>query len=188
MNGPSARGRPRKPETDRAILDAAVELLVSGGYESLTMEAVAAASAISRPTVYRRYANREALLEAAVNHVMAAIPIVGEARDGAAEVRALLGNTVLMLTRTPVGPIFRAMIPHLPRYPALARIANELGQKRRQKLRRAFARGRRDGSLVSDKPTDAIIDGVLGAVYFRFFITGRRLDEGYAQDLLVALL
>ncbi|MEU1090604.1 TetR/AcrR family transcriptional regulator [Streptomyces sp. NPDC005576] len=55
-------GRPRDTETDRAILDAAQELLLRDGYAGLSMERVAARAGVGKPTVYRRWPSRTALV------------------------------------------------------------------------------------------------------------------------------
>jgi AcrR family transcriptional regulator len=52
---PSRRGRPRDPRRSRAIVDAARELLREGGWNALTIEAVASRAGVGRPTVYRRW-------------------------------------------------------------------------------------------------------------------------------------
>jgi AcrR family transcriptional regulator len=61
-SGSPRRGRPRKAETDQAILAAACELLLAGGYSRLSMEAVAARSGITKPTLYRRWPSKAALV------------------------------------------------------------------------------------------------------------------------------
>ena len=59
-------GRPRDPAADRAILDATLHLLAEQGYQAMSIEGVAAASGVSRPTVYRRYASKADLVAAAL--------------------------------------------------------------------------------------------------------------------------
>jgi AcrR family transcriptional regulator len=44
------------------LLDIALELIVTGGYRSLSMAAIAEAAGVSRPIVYRSYPNLQALL------------------------------------------------------------------------------------------------------------------------------
>lgn len=65
-----ARGRPRSPETDRRILDAALSLLRESGPQALTIESVAATSGVARTTVYRRYENRRELLAACLDQLV----------------------------------------------------------------------------------------------------------------------
>ena len=67
----SARGRPRSPEADRAIMDAAVRLLTEEGYGRMSVERVAAEAGVGKATVYRRYRDRQDLAAAAVVHMLA---------------------------------------------------------------------------------------------------------------------
>ena len=66
-----ARGRPRRPETDRRILDAARALLRESGPTAVTIEAVAARSGVARTTIYRRYSDRRELITAALEQLVA---------------------------------------------------------------------------------------------------------------------
>lgn len=59
-------GRPREQHVDDAILATTRELLAEVGFERLTMTDVAARAGVGRPTVYRRYPSKEALVAASV--------------------------------------------------------------------------------------------------------------------------
>ncbi len=64
---PPARGRPRDPSCDAAILQATVELVAEVGYDRTTLDAVAARAGVSKPTIYRRWpAGKDELVAAAV--------------------------------------------------------------------------------------------------------------------------
>lgn len=63
--------RRRGRELQDALLVAAWEQLVSGGYGAFTIDAVAARAATSKPVIYRRWPNREALVMAAIRHYFA---------------------------------------------------------------------------------------------------------------------
>lgn len=56
------RGRPRNPEKDDAIREAAWALLAEVGYEGLTFEAVAERAGCTRATLYRRFASKIELI------------------------------------------------------------------------------------------------------------------------------
>lgn len=60
-------GRPRSAEADEAILDAAIDLLIENGIDGTSIEQVARRAGVTRATVYRRYADRTALLVAAIH-------------------------------------------------------------------------------------------------------------------------
>lgn len=59
-------GRPREPEVDQRILDAAFQLMAQHGYNRMSMDAVAANAGVTKPTIYRRYASKIELATAAV--------------------------------------------------------------------------------------------------------------------------
>src|SRR3954453_502741 len=68
-------GRPRSAEADRAILQAALELLAEDGYRLLTMERVRERSGVGKATIYRRYGSKEELVSAAIEHLNSDIPM-----------------------------------------------------------------------------------------------------------------
>ncbi|GAB3881230.1 TetR/AcrR family transcriptional regulator [Kibdelosporangium lantanae] len=59
-------GRPRSAEADTAILTAAIELLIDRGVAQVSVEQVARQAGVTRATVYRRFADLDELLVAAV--------------------------------------------------------------------------------------------------------------------------
>jgi AcrR family transcriptional regulator len=59
--------RRRGADLENALLEAAWEVLVEDGYRGFTYEAIAARAGTSRPVLYRRWAQREDLLFAALN-------------------------------------------------------------------------------------------------------------------------
>jgi len=60
--------RRRGQELEDALLEAAWEELVTGGYGSFTIDAVAERAGTSRPVLYRRWRNRQELVLAAIRH------------------------------------------------------------------------------------------------------------------------
>ncbi|WP_170223379.1 TetR/AcrR family transcriptional regulator [Nonomuraea turkmeniaca] len=67
---PSARRHGKATKRD-AILGAAVELLLAGGYENTSMDAVAAAAGVSKTTVYAHFADKSEIFEAVMRKASA---------------------------------------------------------------------------------------------------------------------
>jgi AcrR family transcriptional regulator len=67
---PSARGRPRRAETDERIRTAALELLRASGPGAVNIDAVSARSGVARTTIYRRYGSREELMAALLDQLV----------------------------------------------------------------------------------------------------------------------
>jgi AcrR family transcriptional regulator len=59
-----SRGRPRDPDTDRAILHAAFDLFVERGVDGASMEQIARPAGVGKLTVYRRWSKEERLAQA----------------------------------------------------------------------------------------------------------------------------
>ena len=59
-------GRPRNPQIDDAVLRATVELIGETAYADLTVGAIAARAATSKPAIYRRWPSKAALVHEAV--------------------------------------------------------------------------------------------------------------------------
>src|SRR5437870_5218075 len=77
------RGRPRSPSADRAIAEATVELLASGGFASLKIERVAERAGVGKTTIYRRWPTKEQLVASALSEFADdfAVPDSGSSRD-----------------------------------------------------------------------------------------------------------
>lgn len=63
---PAAPGRPRDPEVDRRIAQAALELFGEAGWAGFAMETVARRAGVGKASLYLRWSGKEALLTDAV--------------------------------------------------------------------------------------------------------------------------
>jgi AcrR family transcriptional regulator len=81
--------RRRGAALEDAILEAAWDQLLEGGYQAFTIEAVAERAHTSRPVVYRRWAGRPELMRAAIAHFgdrnPFVVPDTGNLRDDVLE-------------------------------------------------------------------------------------------------------
>jgi AcrR family transcriptional regulator len=67
-------GRPRDLGNDVAILDATEHLLGRRGYEAMTIDQVAAAAGVSKPTIYKRYSGKRDLVWAMIDRLRPPLP------------------------------------------------------------------------------------------------------------------
>jgi AcrR family transcriptional regulator len=96
-NGTGTRrpGRPRKEIDMQAVADGAARLFADGGYDAVSIEAVAEKLSVSRATLYRTVSTKEdlmgILLERTTEELnLAAKALVAEHRDPADELPALI--------------------------------------------------------------------------------------------------
>ncbi len=178
------RGRPLNPANDRAIFEATVEIATESGLNAVNIGAVSRRAGVSRPTIYRRFSNTRKLLEACITHILET-QLVAPARleDPREQTIELLSNTIDMLTKTSIGKLYRAAITHLESDPELTRLISSFGASRRKDLNNALAAAQRHGGLDAEKSIQVVGDALVGAIYFRFLMTQRRLDRRYVEEL-----
>jgi AcrR family transcriptional regulator len=82
---------------ERALLDAAWDEMVEGGYAAFTMDAVAARADTSRPVLYRRWSDKHELVRAAVVHALdrdvITIPDTGSLRGDTIALMKIINET-----------------------------------------------------------------------------------------------
>ncbi|HEY4240444.1 MAG TPA: TetR/AcrR family transcriptional regulator [Kofleriaceae bacterium] len=143
-------------ELDHALLDAAWQQLVDEGYAAFTMDAVAARAETSRAVLYRRWADKHALVRAVVAHITRpdelAIADTGSLRGDTIAMLKLANRTRLELvtamtvhlggyyqeTGTSPTDLRKTLFPHRPHIPRLL-------------LDRAIARGEIHPALATDR-------------------------------------
>lgn len=172
-----APGRPRDPRVDEAILGAALDALAVDGYAGMSIEGVAAAAGVAKPTVYRRYPSKADLATAALATLAAAEPEpdTGSTRDDLVAALATFQRNHLR----PNGPaLLGTVLAEEHRTPELlAMFRQRLLRPRRARLRALLARGQDRGEVRADADLDAAVNALVGAVYARH-LTG----EGVPAD------
>jgi AcrR family transcriptional regulator len=181
---PRPRGRPRNPQARAAIVRAARELLDEVGLAGLTIEAVAARSGISKPTIYRSWPNAQALAMTAFLETTA--PDVAFRRSGSAvgDLRAHLRKVAeTFATRT--GRNVAAMMAAAQGETELSKaFRNHFILQSREEGRRLLARGIESGDLRADLDVDIALDLIYAPLYFRLLVGHGALDSRFTDGLL----
>ncbi|GAA2214265.1 TetR/AcrR family transcriptional regulator [Nonomuraea monospora] len=112
--------RRRGAHLERAILDAAWDLLTQVGYARLSMEAVAAKASTSRPVIHRRWPTRARLALAAMDHFAPAETAPPDTGSLRTDLLALM-EQVAGRTKTVHGEILAGMAAETARDPEAAR-------------------------------------------------------------------
>jgi AcrR family transcriptional regulator len=169
-------GRPRDAATDKAIAKATLDLLAEVGLHGVTLEAIAARAGISRPTLYRRFPNREAIVIAALLGAVRPLrdPNLGSTR---ADLFAMLSALVDDLDER-VGASVLGVHAALRSDPVLARpFRKQYLAPRAMVISAVLARGMERGELRSDLPADVLRDLIFGPAIYRLLITGKPMNE-----------
>lgn len=181
---PHRRGADRTDAILRATLDLGQEI----GYAKLSMEAVATRAGASKQTIYRRWSSKAALLLDAMislNEPALDYPVDGDVVD---DLRTQIRSTVDLMTRPPVGPLFKALIAEAQHNPQIAASLNErfiTPQALKTVARLRIAR--EEGQLSPAFDLDLAMAILSGPLYFQFLIAQEPLTHAYVDRLLDAL-
>lgn len=186
--GQRPRGRPREPQTDRRILDAAFRLMLQGGYARLSIDQVAEEAGVGRPTIYRRYRGKEDLAIAA----LAAAQIESLNLPQTGETRADLVTHLQRFAAAAGRPYGMAMIgtvlaeehetPELLRH-----FREDVVTSRRRIFRGLLEKADERGELRSGVDLDLAINLLVGA-YYAQYLEGRPFDDGWAARVVDTIL
>ena len=182
----SRRGRPRSQAHDDAILDAAVQMLAEVGYTRLSMEGVATAAGVSKPTLYLRYASKAELVAAAFARVRMdeAPPLSGDLRaDLVAQLRHLRA-TFERVGMSVLG-VCLAEEEHVP--DLIEELRARSLRPGRQVLRDALLAARDRGEIGRDADLEAAIEMAIGAYYARY-LSGEGFAPGWEERIADATL
>jgi len=180
----ATRGRPRSDRINRAILDAARQLLIRDGYTRLRLEHVAAAAGVGKATIYRRWPSKEDLAQALVQDLAGPHLAIEDVGDTRAEMLAAVMNPLKAITETNFGPVIRALMSQIAGNPKLGDPFREtVVRMRRDEVAKMIARGIERGDLCPDADVDVATELLVGPVYFRL-VFGGELDEEFANRIV----
>lgn len=169
----------RSARKRRAIVDAATTLFLRHGYLGTSMDQIAAFAAVSKPTVYKFFPDKERLFTAIVAETLdrASTPFLAElsrvAETGrlAGDLRQLARDYLATVIQPPVLQLRRLVIGASHQLPGLARAYYEQAPERTL-LALAGCFGR-----LADRGLLRVVDPELAASHFAFLVLGRALDK-----------
>ena len=184
---PRRPGRPRRSETDDHIAAAALALLREHGPEAVSVSAVAARSGVARTTIYRRFRDRQELLEAALRPVAGSGTPPGSA-SVTEKVGWLLDQTARVLTEgIGLGGVAAALAGRDPDFGPALRASLEAALA---PVRAQVAADMAEGSLTRHGDPDLVLDLILGS-YLAEVVRHGSPRPGWRRqvtDLLTAVL
>lgn len=186
LRGP---GRPRDAGRDRAILRATLKILRNKGYAGLTIEGVAARAHVSRPTIYRRWRSKPALVVAAlVDSTRLAIPVAdtGSLRGDLIEVQR---HQVELMNSPESRRVTAGLVADLAADPELGQVY--VGQylvPRRAAVAQVLRRGVDRGELDPGTDLDFAYELLIGPLFMRAVVWGQPLAPEAAEQTAEVVL
>lgn len=167
----STPGRPRDPDVDRRLAEAAVELYGEAGWAGFSIDAVARRAGVGKASVYLRWSNREELLADALR-----LAIVHIAQVSTGSVRGDLIDLARQFLELYLGPAGRASLRlgvEVAQIPGLLEWYQDLGESQRLAARRIVRRAIEHGELPRGTSTTLVLDTLCGGAMFHAMTVDR---------------
>jgi AcrR family transcriptional regulator len=178
---PRRRGAQRRTELLNVTLDLAAEV----GYKGLNIEAVARRAGVGKHTIYRRWPSITELLFDALSHVWISDLDYHTTGSVRTDLREQFLRSTHALSTPPIGPLYRSVIAEAQIDPALrsalhTRFLATVEQRTLDRITQA----QRTGELVANTDLEYAAEVLSGALYYRFLLTTRPVDEHTIDQLL----
>ncbi len=182
-------GRPRDARHDQAILEATLEILQEQGYRGVTIEGVAARAGVGRPTIYRRWPSKPALVVAAlVQSARLALPVpdTGSLRR---DLIAVQRHQVELMNAPEARRVTAGLIADLADDPELAdTYVSQYLAPRRATVWQVLQRGVDRGELDADVDFAFVYDLLVGPLFMRAVVWGQPLAPDAAEKTADVIL
>jgi AcrR family transcriptional regulator len=184
------RGRPRSEKARRAILNAAIELLLAQGLDAVSMDEVADHAGVSKATIYRWWPTKETLALDALYHewdtFRPSLPDTGSLRG---DLLALIRPWVRRARKRPYARVVAALIEETHTDPEFAKLYHErFVTPRRAPAGAVLERAIERGEIAADSDVELTLDLIYGALFHRLLHGHAPLDNRFVEDVVDATL
>lgn len=181
------QGRPRDPDVEVNVLDAARRLTAEKGPDAWSMDELASVANVGKATIYRRWDSKEAVIWDAWLSIE--FPRASSSQD---DIRRELTELLLRLCRwhEDAGrPTVLSRILTFSRVnPEARRCLDEYLQRAEAPIKTVLQRAASAGQIAPDESCDAaldaVLDAVVGACVYQSLLRGRPVDADFVARLL----
>ncbi|MPZ74502.1 MAG: TetR family transcriptional regulator [Nitriliruptorales bacterium] len=184
----SARGRPRDPTVEAAVIDATLAELAAHGFDGMTIDGIATRAGVSKPTIYRRWADKPALAISAIAQLVAQEEGPPSTGDLVGDLTRQLAAAHHNLELSGSVPMLGTVLATRDRHPELLQLYRERLLRPRRRillgiLRDAQRRGEIHGDADLEMASLALI-GLLVAGY----LAGEDVDRRWLRPGVVLVV
>ncbi len=184
----SRGGRPRDDSREKAILDAAIDLIAELGYDAMSIEAVAARAKSSKATIYRRWPGKAELVAEAIRRraepVMEDLPDTGSLRG---DLLVLVNRMIEGLNGIDGGLMCGLAVAARSDAKLGQLVSSHLHEQKVRSVALLFSRAEARGELAPGVDPSLVLQVAPGVALFHQ-ISGEPLDAVFAEDLVDRIL
>ncbi len=183
QTSPRGRGRPPSKAARKKALLTARDILLSEGFGRLTIEAVAARSGVSKPTIYRNWANAgELAMAALMADPSARTDMAG--RSLAASLRSQMHALVTAFATTRGRQIALTLAASDPESEMAKAFRNRVILSSREAGRQLIGDAVSRSEIAGPADIETVLDMIYAPVFYRLLVGHLPLDIAFADNLV----
>lgn len=169
------------------ILSTTLDLVAEQGVALATVDGIAARAGVSKATIYRHWASRAQLLCDACEALVADLPLpdTGELRN---DLVVFCENVALALRDERMSCVLPSVLDAAQRDEDMARLRDEMVDRRRRPVREILVRAQRRGELPDGLDVELAIDLLTGPLFYRKLVSGASPPPGMVSRVVDAVL
>lgn len=180
------RGRPRDPAVDEVVLRATLDELGERGFSGMSIDGIAARSGVSKPSIYRRWANKPALAIGALTMLVASEE--APTGDVAADLTTQLQSAYRNLKISGGMPLIGTVLAEMERHPEfLETYRAALLEPRRATVRKLLEQAQGEGRIREDADLDGATLVLLGSIIIQD-LAGEPFRDDWARPVVHMVL
>ena len=175
---------PRVTRTRAAVLQAATDLLVEGGPNALTIDAIVGRSGVAKSTIYRHWPSRDEVLLAVIESRAPMMPEPDPAADVVTSIREAVRASAATLNDPEWARMVPAMMLLRNNDEDIKAIDERLEKRRHAVLASLIERAAAEGVLADDVDVAEAITFLFGPMLFAHLTETVPLDGGFADRIV----
>jgi AcrR family transcriptional regulator len=169
-------GRPRDARVDQQIVEATLAEVADKGFGGATIESIATRAGVGKAAIYRRWPNREALLQFVALQVSEVVT-PADTGDLRADLVAIFAPFAGEFYEGGAGALLPDLVAEAARDPKIRDMVRHLAVERRSVAVAAFERAAARGELRRGVDIDTVVDMIAGSFLYRFLLLGDQPDD-----------
>lgn len=170
---------PRVTRTRERVLSATQALLAESGLSHLTINEMSKRSGVAKTTIYRHWANRNAIVVEACERMSDDPEDPPNTGSLEGDLHAILTRLADLLTTAQWSSIMPSIIDAAERDPEIAEIQARIQSGHAAPMRATLERAQGRGEISRDTDASAVAAALRGPLYFRRWFTREPLDRDF---------
>ena len=171
---------PRVSRSRAAVLRAATDLLVEGGPNAVTIDAIVARSGVAKSTIYRHWESRDEVLLSVIESCAPNLPPTDPDADVESGLRTLVHTVAGFLSDPEWARVLPALLLLKNHEHGIADLEQRL-EREQEVFAQLIGAGIADGVLRADIDVPEAIAQLVGPLLFAFLTGVVRIDDGFVD-------